>query len=113
MTIEEQQKLDEMSRVVISHPKDKLSFRIAINIPDHQPPHAHILDLKTGKTELGQFLISDNPPKKPEDIENYKQGVTDEMRQEILVWAKSHDKDFPKATNWEMLVREWLRNETW
>jgi hypothetical protein len=109
--IEEQRKLDEMAILVINSSKDSIPFRVAIKSPDHQPPHALIMDKATGKKELGQFLIDNHPPKKPEDIKDYKQGITDEMRQAIFNWAKLHNKDFPKATNWEMLVWLWLRNE--
>jgi hypothetical protein len=111
MTIEEQQKLDEMAIAVINSPKDNLSFRVAIKLPDRQPPHAHIMDKATGKKELGQFLIDEKPPEKPEDIKDYKQGITNDMRQEIVAWAKLRNKDLPKVTNWEQLVWQWLRNE--
>jgi hypothetical protein len=71
------------------------------------------MDLKTGKIELGQFLISENPPNKPEDIKNYKQGITEEMRQLISQWAGAINVEFPVAKNWEMLWWEWKRNEKW
>jgi hypothetical protein len=61
-----------MAIAVINSPKDNLSFRVAIKLPDHQPPHAHIMDKATGKKELGQFLIDEKPPEKPEDIKDYK-----------------------------------------
>jgi hypothetical protein len=111
--IREKQNLDEMAIQVVSSRKDGLPFRIAIKAPDHKPPHAHVMDLKTGKTELGQFLISENLPSKPEDIKNYKQGVTDEMRKLIYQWAGSINVEFPVAKNWEMLWWEWNRNEKW
>jgi hypothetical protein len=107
----EQQKLDEMAIQVVSSRNDELPFRVAIKSPDHQPPHAHIMDLSTGKKEIGQFLIDNNSPNKPEDIKDYKQGITDEMRQAIFEWSKRRNKDLPKTTNWEMLVWLWLRNE--
>jgi hypothetical protein len=69
------------------------------------------MDLKTGKTEIGQFLISDKPPQNAGDIQGYKQGITDDARQAIFEWSKSKNKDLPKATNWEMLIWQWLRNE--
>jgi hypothetical protein len=110
--VEEKQVLDEMAIMVVSSPRrDGLPFRVAIKSPDHQPPHAHVMDLTNGKKEIGQFLISDNPPQKPEDIKDYKQGVTDDIRRGISDWAKRRNKDFPKGTNWEMLVWQWLRNE--
>jgi hypothetical protein len=110
--IKEKQSLDEMAILVVSSPsRDGLPFRIAIKSPGHQPPHAHVMDLKTGKTEIGQFLISDSPPQNVEDIKDYKQGIADDTRQAILGWARLRNKDFPKATNWDMLVWLWLRNE--
>ena len=111
--IQEKQNLNEMAIQVVSSRKDGLPFRVAIKAPDHKPPHAHVMDLKTGKIELGQFLISENPPSKPEDIKNYKQGITDEMRQLISQWARATNVEFPVAKNWEMLWWEWSRNEKW
>jgi hypothetical protein len=111
--IREKQNLDEMSIQVVSSRKDGLPFRIAIKAPDHKPPHAHVMDLETGKKELGQFEVTENFPRKPEDIKNYKQGVTDEMRQLIFQWASKKNVDFPVARNWEMLNWEWKRNEKW
>jgi hypothetical protein len=112
MTIDEQQKLDGMAILVVNSPKDSLPFRITIKSPDHQPPHAHVMDLATGRKEMGQFLIEEKPPNKPEDIKDYRQGITDGMRQEIVAWAKLRNKDLPKVTNWEQLVWLWLRNES-
>ena len=71
--VKEKENLDEMALQVVSSRKDGLPFRIVIKSPDHQPPHAHIMDLKTGKTELGLFEISKSPPRSAEDIKGYKQ----------------------------------------
>jgi hypothetical protein len=110
--MKEKQLLDEMAILVVSSlSRDGLPFRIAIKSPDHQPPHAHVMDLKTGKTEIGQFLISDNPPQKAEDVKDYKQGITDDIRQAVFGWAERRNKDLLKTTNWEQLVWLWLRNE--
>jgi hypothetical protein len=111
--LKEKQKFDEMVIQIVSSRKDGLSFRIAIKAPDHNPPHAHVMDLKTGKTELGQFLVSENPPRKPKDIKNYKMGITDEMREEIFDWANRPNQDLPGITNWAVLYWEWCRNEKW
>jgi hypothetical protein len=111
ITLKEKQNFNEMSIRVISSRKDGLPFRIAIKSPDHFPPHAHIFDLRTGKTELGQFEISKTAPRKPEDIKDYRQGVTDDMRELIFGWANSPHKVFSKISNWEALYLDWLRNE--
>jgi hypothetical protein len=105
--------LNEMSILAISSRKDGLSFRIVIKSPDHNPPHAHIVDLKTGKTDLGQFLISESIPSSPKDIKDYRQGITDEMRNQIFKWAKSPHRALPKINNWNALYLDWTRNEKW
>jgi hypothetical protein len=110
--VQEKQQLDEMSRLVVSNSSDNLPFRIVVNSPDHQPPHAHVLDKQTGKKELGQFKISPVAPKRPVDIEDYKQGVTDEMRGYIFKWAGSANKSpFLKGSNWQSLNYIWSLNE--
>jgi hypothetical protein len=104
MVILEKNKLDEMAILVASSSLDNLPFRVAIKSPDHLPPHAHVMDKETGKTELGQFLLSIKIPVKPSDIKDYKQGITDEMRQFILTWARLPNKHFNKKfKNWEVL----------
>jgi hypothetical protein len=109
--LKEMQKFDEMALRVISSPQDGLPFRIIIQSPDHQPPHAHIKDLETGKKEEGQFEIPKNMPRIPEDIKNYKQGITDAMRQLIFSWMKNSHRKQPKLNNLEALQLDWSRNE--
>jgi len=109
--IKEKQLLDEMAIRPVSSREDGLPFKVSIKAPDHKPPHAHIMDLKTGKVELGQFLLFKDPPRSPSDIKDYNQGITDEMRSLIFKWARLPNRDFPKGSNWEMLYWEWLRNE--
>ena len=103
MVIFEENKLDEMAVLVISSVADDLPFRVAINSPDHPPPHAHVLDKETGTKELGQFLLSDRLPRKPIDIKDFKQGITDEIREVIFKWARLPHKSFRKYKNWEVL----------
>jgi hypothetical protein len=110
--VQENQKLEEMAILVVSSRDDNLPFRITIKSPDHQPPHAHIMDLKTGKIELGQFLLSRSMPRSLKDIKDYKQGLADEMRQKILEWAPLKNKRFNK-NNWDALCSEWMVNEKW
>jgi hypothetical protein len=104
------QKFYEMAIQPVSS-KGELPFKVAIKTPDHQPPHAHVMDLKTGKTEIGQFLIPKAMPQKAEDIKDYKQGITDEMRNAIFNWLKAPHKDLPKITNWDALLVVWKTNE--
>ena len=107
------EQLNEMSLRPISSRQDGLPFRIAIKSPDHKPPHAHVMDLKTGKIELGQFEIPQKPPNSSKDIKNYKQGITDEMRELIFNWLKQPHRVLPKNSNWEALYLDWIRNEKW
>jgi hypothetical protein len=101
--IEEKQQLEEMGRMIVSYDTDKLPFKVAIQSPDHDPPHAHVLD-KKGKLEIGQFLVIAGTPRKPSDIKDYKQGITDEIRDAIFAWSSKPCRALPKATNWEQLV---------
>jgi hypothetical protein len=61
------------------------------------------MDKETGKKELGQFLLSDILPRKPEGIKDYKQGITDDMRVAILDWARLSHQAMKKYKNWEVL----------
>jgi hypothetical protein len=71
MVIFQEDKLSEMAILVASSPEE-LPFKVAIKSPDHLPPHSHVMDKETGKKELGQFLLSDRIPSKPDDIKDYK-----------------------------------------
>jgi hypothetical protein len=104
------QKFDEMAIQPVSS-DGELPFKVAIKSPDHQPPHAHVMDLKTGKTEIGQFLIPQKLPGKAEDINDYKQGITEEMRQAIFRWLKAPHNPAPEITNWRALFIVWKTNE--
>jgi len=103
---EKKQPLDEMSIRVISTLKDNLPFRITIQTPDKaEPDHAHIRDLKTGKILMGAFLVSKNPPHSPRDIKDWKEGITENMRQLVFDWSKRPNEFIP-ITNWQALVYE-------
>jgi hypothetical protein len=71
------------------------------------------MDLETGKKEIGQFKISKAMPRKQEDIEDYKRGISEEWRQSIFQWAVSQNKDLPQIKNWDALNYEWSMNEKW
>jgi hypothetical protein len=109
--VKENQNLDEMARQLISDPADDLPFRVVINAPDHLPPHAHLMDRKTGHKEIGQFLIPVSKPGSPADIKDYKQGISDDTRNTLFLWIRSKSKFQPKLTNWEFLCAVWRQNE--
>jgi hypothetical protein len=111
ITVQENQKLDEMARLSVSSLSDNLPFRIVVNSPDHQPPHAHVMDNATGKKELGQFLIPASKPRDSSDIKDYKQGIADEMRTTIFLWMRGKNKLISGKTNWESLCIAWRFNE--
>jgi hypothetical protein len=101
--IDEKQRLEEMGQMIVSFDTDKLPFKVAIQSPDHDPPHAHVLD-KKGKKEIGQFLVMAATPRKSSDIKDYKQGIPDEVREAVFAWSSKPCRALPKNTNWEQLV---------
>jgi hypothetical protein len=105
----EKQWLTEMAINVVSS-SGELPFKVAIKSPDHLPPHAHVMD-ETGRKEIGQFLIPVKQPYKVNDVKDYKQGVTDEMRQAIFEWLRNSYRDDPEITNWRALSIVWKPNE--
>jgi hypothetical protein len=113
IVFKEKQPLDEMAISAISSRSDRLPFRITIKTPDHLPPHAHVMDLKTGSKELGQFEIPKTMPSRPEDIKDYKQGIPDEWRELIFQWMRVPYKRCPEITNWEGLYHGFLVNVKW
>jgi hypothetical protein len=106
-----EQDLDEMAIQAISSLADNIPFRVAIKSPDHQPPHAHIMDNATGKKELGQFLIPLSKPGASSDIKDYKQGISDETRTTLFLWMREKSKLISGKTNWEFLYAVWRLNE--
>jgi hypothetical protein len=103
-------RFEEMAINVVSSTVDDLPFRVAIKAPDHQPPHAHVMDKETGKKELGQFLLSERRPGIPSAIKDYKQGIDDDTREAIFKWA-GQPHYLLKQTNWEVLWFVWKMNE--
>jgi hypothetical protein len=111
--LREKHPLDEMAIRVISSRSDGLPFKITIQSPetDHlNMPHAHIRDRETGKKKLGAFQIPKSMPRRPEDIKDFAEGVSDEWRELIFRWMKSKYKKYPRLTNWEALYLDWLGN---
>jgi hypothetical protein len=112
----ENQKLDEMAVLVASSVRgDGIPFRITVQSPDHQPPHAHVRDLATGKKKLGKFLLPKTMPRSPEDIKDCGrgsgEGIPDEWRELVFQWGRSASKEFPPNKNWDVLNFLWGRNE--
>jgi hypothetical protein len=70
------------------------------------------MDNDTGKKEIGQFLIPLSKPRAPSDIKDYKQGITNEMRNTIFLWMRQRNKLALSYTNWEFLCIVWRLNET-
>jgi hypothetical protein len=50
-------------------------------------------------------------PGRPEDIKDYKQGISDEWRELIFRWCKAPWNKNPYITNWMALYNDWLGNE--
>jgi hypothetical protein len=111
--IKEKQKPDEMAILAVSSREDNLPFRITIKSPDHQPPRAHLMDLKPGKLNRGNFSYQKPLPRKPEDIKGYRKGITDEMRRAIFEWTGRPHKVLRKYTNREALYSQWTANDKW
>ena len=98
--------LHEMALVNISSTEDDLPFLVQVKLPDHSPPHAHIVS-HDGKTDLGQILIPKAVPQYANDIEMYKGKLSDADRVALFAWMKKRSKRQPKLTNWEMLNTFW------
>jgi len=91
---------------------DQAGMIIAINGKDHgilgnsrSPAHAHLLTL-SGK-EVGEFVITLEPPQKPTDIVWYRtKNVPKRYGKKIVDWANSHKKK--TGTNcWAFLIDSW------
>jgi len=103
---EDLEQLNEMAIRVISAKSDNLPFRITVQTPDKEKvDHAHVRDLKTGKQKLGCFVITKVSPRSPQDIKDYHEGITKEMREIIFKWSSRPNWRYP-GTNWQALVYE-------
>ena len=103
--VKESEQLNEMSFSTVNGLKDSLPFDVVIHSPDHNPPHAHLypVGVRQENKQLGQFLIPGRPPKFPGDVQDYKEGISDEQRSLLAPWMNQRNKEFPKLTNWELL----------
>jgi hypothetical protein len=107
--LEESTRLEEMARVC----KKKAGFGIVVDIysRDHggkgnseQPAHAHLFD--TNMRPKGQFVLTQNIPKKPNDIIWYR---TDNppvgYAEKIVRWANSRSSR--GLNNWLHALQTW------
>jgi hypothetical protein len=119
LILTEKQRVNEMSRLVVSDiQKDGLPFRVVINSVEparDSTPHGHLLDLQTGKIEIGTFKLPNNLPNSPNDIEGYvsgkHKGINDEQREYLFPWFSKQNKRAKAVggnlNNLQMLWLEW------
>ena len=97
--------ITEMADIMSAN--QQYGFLITVFSDDHEPPHAHIRNL-SGKT-IGMFLITDNPPMKPEDIQLYRtEAISRKIKKSIVEWANKIDSDF-ECIYWITLKNFWKR----
>jgi hypothetical protein len=91
---------------------DQAGMIIAINGSDHgvlgnarSPAHAHLLDL-AGK-EIGEFVITPKPPRKPSDIQWYRTpNIPEGYGKKIVDWANSKKRKL-NVNCWAFLIASW------
>ena len=103
--------LDEMSRHDIQTAQDNLPFRVVVQIPDHNPPHAYLFE-KNEKAKEGyaDFLIPPSLPKKPSDIKDYRVKMSEEDRELLFRWLSLKSKRDKFRSNYELMVLLWSFN---
>ena len=112
--LKEKEKLEEMGRALVSARSDNLPFRVAVNNPDHDSPaHAHLLDIKTGTEERGQFIIPVKAPRTPEEVKDFKGNLSRETKELLMNWMLKPHHKLPRFTNLEALWIMWSGNEKW
>lgn len=105
----ERQTLDEMARVC--QKSDGYGIVIDIYSNDHgkigdkqSPAHAHLFN--TSMKEIGTFVLTENPPRKPADVVWYR---TDDppnvYASNILKWSRGFTKY--KLNNWSFALQVW------
>jgi len=98
--------LNEMAHASVSSFEDNLPFKVILQLPDHDPPHAHILS-NDGKKELGQILIPKTKPTGVEDIKDYKGKLSDFDKMTLYAWMNRRSKRHPKGTNLDFMNSLW------
>jgi hypothetical protein len=111
--LKEKEKFNEMAIQVVSDRKDRLPFRVTVQSPDFDPPHAHIRDLETGRKKLGAFVVPSSPPAKPEDLKDYEEGISPEMRKIVFQWINKPSQHGYPGTNWGFLNLLCSLNRKW
>ena len=113
LTEEEEKKLSEMA--TSCHPKKNggkypMWIRVEFTNGEHKPPHAHLYSPEQKpslKTLITKFLITEQPPKKAEDLKEMKgkPQIPAKYAKLIIAWAKDNDED--NLNNWKGLRRDW------
>jgi hypothetical protein len=84
---------------------ENLGFLIVIKGPDHNKPHAHVM--KTDhKSEIGQFILTENPPVRATDIQVSMGRLSRDIRDKIVEWSHTTKPEF-NMTNWQRLIYDW------
>ena len=82
-------------------------FLITVFLNDHNPPHAHVLDLK--RKEIGAIEITNEPPKTIDGICLYRtKALPMKVKKSIVEWANKIDPDF-NCPYWATLKNFWKR----
>lgn len=82
-------------------------FLITVFSNDHNPPHAHVLDLN--RNDIGQIEITKEPPKTMDEICLYQtKALPMKVKKSIVEWANKIDPDF-NCPYWVVLKYFWKR----
>jgi len=99
--------LNEMALARISAVEDNLPFQIILQLPDHNPPHIHILSNNDIKNEICQILIPKTKPTDISDIKIFKGKLSDADKMTVLAWINRKNKRQLRYTNWEVMNSLW------
>jgi hypothetical protein len=79
--------------------REGLGFVVEIHSREHNPPHAHIIDMENQL--IGIFEITVNPPASFNDIKSFRITVSNDVKKKIFQWSLKN-KD-----NWKSLKIAW------
>jgi hypothetical protein len=80
--------------------------------PDN-PAHVRVFD-SSGKTKLAQIVLTEDPPKKPSDIQWYRtKSPPEDLKNKIITFASSDYLPYkkyklPEMSNWDVIVNQWI-----